>query len=217
MKKRLVSMILALALCMGLAVPGLATEDTENSQVEQSEAYVKDGVLYLKVENVEYYRIGNEIFSGGEKLATVTYNTTSDVMPAGAHWRYIDQCPHGTRYEYTKHMAAADRIIDIEFEKKLGDYTESVLSGIITLALAKWIPEHKGELAGIFAGATVAFIEINPKFSETKALYVKERVMGHETLSSFYRMNVFFLYLDKELTQPVGGSDSLKILYQYWA
>lgn len=167
---------------------------------------------FRNIDGIEFYRIGDDIFSGDEKLATVKHDAFDGIMPITG-WTYVENCPFGTRSDYAKHISNADRVWDVELNNSVSSFTVAALAGITGLAIGNAIPGLSGQIAGVLAAAAAGQAKVDAPFGNTTALYVKERVMGHETLSSIYRMSVFFMYKGAALKNPI--EDAVKIMYQY--
>ncbi len=222
MKKRLVSILLAVAMCMGLAVPAVAVEPQEDvwlvqvdGEMVEVRSYDKDGIPYISVDGQEFYLVGNEIFCDEEKMATIGGDSSSGIMPLTG-WLHQENCPYGTRYEYNKHIESADKIHDIKFEQAISLYGAKALLAAVTLACKLMTPNLYDIFAKDFFDDIQKALKNTTAFGDATALYAKERVFAHDTLGSIYRMNIFILYKDKALTSPVE-SNAVHTYYSVWA
>ncbi|WP_251446169.1 hypothetical protein [Vermiculatibacterium agrestimuris] len=225
MKKRLVSILLTVAMCMGLAVPAVAVEirpeaQKENVTITECDILGKTAVMeqHIVDREIDYVkitcgteiaeRIGNEIFLNGEKVATIVEleerNIDAQNIEPRTGWLDVENCPYGTKSEYNKLYSSQYR--NLALEKKISELTVEGLSYILMTYCG---------VAGVCLriAQEIISVAVDSKYEEYKTLYLYERIYSHKTLGQFYRMVDLDYYFDKNYTEFACND----YFYRVWA
>lgn len=197
MRKRLVSMILALVMCIGPTTLGIAVEDKETN----------DNNTIIKYNGITSEMIDNKIYINGKLEATIVETVKEAPMNTilRTGWTYTNTCPFGNSTEYTKFIKVKEK--NIQLEKDLITYTAAVLGVIIGYCY----PDPNVGAAVTVAGTILSNVP-GSQYGNLKTLYFKEYIYGHSTLSSIYRMNKLLYYYDSAYTAYV----TMDIYYSWW-
>lgn len=209
-KHKMIALLLALIITFGSATATFAT--SENNIQNLSQEYInKEEIKDDELPRIE--KVGNKIYVDGVHEATVYElspiintldNTTADADMLRGGWHYTDNCPYGSRSDYTKYITTRNK--NIQFERSLASQTLAVLGGIIARGLN--VP------MGIALNLASNILSQIPgsQYGNLKTLYFKETIYAHKTLPGIYRMNNLSFYFDPNYSDYATSV----IKYSWW-
>lgn len=208
MKKRLVSILLTLTMCMGLAVPAFAADDPDKSgtdydntvmipfegkTIEIRNYRIEDAhIVYAEIDGDIMFVQNNVVFLNDVKIATITISVDNNAIEPRTGWIYSESCPAGTTSSAYNTLVQT-RKRDITFEESIEKYSV----GAILAALISVFPfasQVKAEeffrnvaltIAGMAAGDTI-FGKSNHVYA-TEYIYSGEIPYSHKNILHYHK------------------------------